>query len=114
MVPQAAHSRRLCVMESQDRFTKKANLRGSGRPFVIFLVGRTLVRPKTTRSIGALIGRINPDFAELGKTGVRGQDGFPKFRSEEQTSELQSRVDLVCRLLLEKKKKKDEKIIEYQ
>src|SRR5438105_10615822 len=28
-----------------------------------------------------------------------------KFRSEEHTSELQSRVDLVCRLLLEKKKK---------
>src|SRR5690349_23094884 len=31
-------------------------------------------------------------------------------RSEEHTSELQSRRDLVCRLLLEKKKKKREKI----
>src|SRR5699024_12442470 len=30
---------------------------------------------------------------------------FRKFRSEEHTSELQSRFDLVCRLLLEKKKK---------
>src|SRR5207247_9356121 len=30
-----------------------------------------------------------------------------KCRSEEHTSELQSRVDLVCRLLLEKKKQKD-------
>src|SRR5215207_10834269 len=30
----------------------------------------------------------------------------PTIRSEEHTSELQSRVDLVCRLLLEKKKKK--------
>src|SRR5437868_11391302 len=29
-----------------------------------------------------------------------------KIRSEEHTSELQSRFDLVCRLLLEKKKKK--------
>src|SRR5207247_6922158 len=29
------------------------------------------------------------------------------IRSEEHTSELQSRVDLVCRLLLEKKKKKN-------
>src|SRR5438105_8981777 len=28
----------------------------------------------------------------------------PRSRSEEHTSELQSRVDLVCRLLLEKKK----------
>src|SRR5438105_15075794 len=32
-------------------------------------------------------------------------------RSEEHTSELQSRVDLVCRLLLEKKKKKKKTII---
>src|SRR6478672_13786868 len=31
-------------------------------------------------------------------------------RSEEHTSELQSRSDLVCRLLLEKKKKKDKLI----
>src|SRR5438874_4233538 len=31
------------------------------------------------------------------------------FRSEEHTSELQSRRDLVCRLLLEKKKKKKKK-----
>src|SRR6266849_9924962 len=30
----------------------------------------------------------------------------PWMRSEEHTSELQSRVDLVCRLLLEKKKRK--------
>src|SRR5690349_23649359 len=33
-------------------------------------------------------------------------------RSEEHTSELQSRRDLVCRLLLEKKKKKDKSRIE--
>src|SRR5699024_11741455 len=32
-------------------------------------------------------------------------------RSEEHTSELQSRFDLVCRLLLEKKKKKEETLI---
>ena len=31
------------------------------------------------------------------------------WRSEEHTSELQSRFDLVCRLLLEKKKEKDNK-----
>src|SRR5437868_9483425 len=33
----------------------------------------------------------------------------PTARSEEHTSELQSRFDLVCRLLLEKKKKKTKK-----
>src|SRR5438132_6009892 len=32
--------------------------------------------------------------------------GFQRLRSEEHTSELQSHSDLVCRLLLEKKKKK--------
>src|SRR5699024_12228667 len=31
-------------------------------------------------------------------------------RSEEHTSELQSRFDLVCRLLLEKKKKHDDRV----
>src|SRR2546429_6056405 len=34
------------------------------------------------------------------------QAGARKVRSEEHTSELQSRLHLVCRLLLEKKKKK--------
>src|SRR5690349_22018142 len=34
-----------------------------------------------------------------------GADIFYQHRSEEHTSELQSRRDLVCRLLLEKKKK---------
>src|SRR5690349_23897178 len=39
---------------------------------------------------------------------VGGVEGRPQvaLRSEEHTSELQSRRDLVCRLLLEKKKKK--------
>src|SRR5438874_4337882 len=36
-------------------------------------------------------------------------DGHGHPRSEEHTSELQSRRDLVCRLLLEKKKKKEPK-----
>src|SRR2546422_8475884 len=34
----------------------------------------------------------------------QGQAGAPLVRSEEHTSELQSRLHLVCRLLLEKKK----------
>src|SRR2546422_4402240 len=39
---------------------------------------------------------------------VEKQDGVRRERSEEHTSELQSRLHLVCRLLLEKKKKKNE------
>src|SRR5687768_17681866 len=43
----------------------------------------------------------------VGQRGhVRGADGdAAEVRSEEHTSELQSRLHLVCRLLLEKKKK---------
>src|SRR2546422_1735546 len=43
------------------------------------------------------------DGAEQVGVGRRGLED----RSEEHTSELQSRLHLVCRLLLEKKKKKD-------
>src|SRR5690606_40274097 len=42
---------------------------------------------------------VTYDFARL-------MDGATEVRSEEHTSELQSRENLVCRLLLEKKKKK--------
>src|SRR2546422_7295355 len=38
--------------------------------------------------------------------GLGDADNFWQMRSEEHTSELQSRLHLVCRLLLEKKKKK--------
>src|SRR5687768_18069217 len=41
--------------------------------------------------------------------GPRGALNGGIFRSEEHTSELQSRLHLVCRLLLEKKKKKTQK-----
>src|SRR5699024_12093015 len=37
-----------------------------------------------------------------------------RMRSEEHTSELQSRFDLVCRLLLEKKKKKRKSVEKYK
>src|SRR5690242_21717916 len=42
----------------------------------------------------------------LGGPDYMGGDTAKKIRSEEHTSELQSHVNLVCRLLLEKKKKK--------
>src|SRR5690349_23245280 len=49
----------------------------------------------------------NPPFGGFSSATV---EQNPKFRSEEHTSELQSRRDLVCRLLLEKKKKKKNNI----
>src|SRR5690554_7412026 len=47
---------------------------------------------------------VGPEHA-----GHGGDEGHDQARSEEHTSELQSRPHLVCRLLLEKKKKKREK-----
>src|SRR2546421_8059788 len=52
-------------------------------------------RTRDTRS-----GRSRPTRTRRGIGPTR-----PRWRSEEHTSELQSRSDLVCRLLLEKKKK---------
>src|SRR5204863_7101982 len=47
-------------------------------------------------------GLINTDFADVKM--IMHDAGSALMRSEEHTSELQSRRDLVCRLLLEKKK----------
>src|SRR2546428_10395917 len=56
--------------------------------------------PLRLRSLEDLhIQRVLAKQKELGYEGLRGCAG----RSEEHTSELQSRSDLVCRLLLEKK-----------
>src|SRR5438067_9788179 len=55
------------------------------------------VRPNVGRHVREAV------FATLPPPGE--PDVIPPIRSEEHTSELQSRFDLVCRLLLEKKKK---------
>src|SRR5207247_10876788 len=55
-----------------------------------------LCREKTSPEI---LQMVDEAIGELESFGARIQN-----RSEEHTSELQSRVDLVCRLLLEKKK----------
>src|SRR2546421_7616649 len=58
----------------------------------------------------ALLGRPAPGHRGQGRRACPARDGDarhhhdPELRSEEHTSELQSRSDLVCRLLLEKKK----------
>src|SRR5437762_7085212 len=50
--------------------------------------------------------------AGFGRRAVAGLHPHPVKRSEEHTSELQSPMYLVCRLLLEKKKRIDDKHIE--
>src|SRR5690349_22690831 len=62
------------------------------------------------QTFGNIYSRIgNPTNAVLEErvAALEGGTAGLAVRSEEHTSELQSRRDLVCRLLLEKKKKKD-------
>src|SRR5690348_18061023 len=62
--------------------------------------------PQVTASGGASLLVVQPPSSSGGGQGGAG-GGCPAIRrSEEHTSELQSPVHLVCRLLLEKKKKK--------
>src|SRR5438477_4937114 len=76
----------------------------------------TLFRSGMWEEAGQREQRRNGDDAHTRAQDVgrrRGQDGRHhdrrrwRPRSEEHTSELQSHVNLVCRLLLEKKKKKN-------
>src|SRR5690349_24065706 len=70
---------------------------------------RSTLFPYTTlfRSVLILADPENDlDAVEAHDAGASAFLQKPRSRSEEHTSELQSRRDLVCRLLLEKKKKK--------
>src|SRR5690242_21176397 len=85
----------------------RSELHESDRRFCLPRAGRgddagdrsPAIQPRATRGTGAL----SPDAAGSYSRGVdHHRSGWP--RSEEHTSELQSHVNLVCRLLLEKKK----------
>src|SRR3712207_8664037 len=59
---------------------------------------------------GGVAGRRRRDGAEPAGGAAAGVRAAGQARSEEHTSELQSRQYLVCRLLLEKKKKDESKL----
>src|SRR5688572_33482934 len=61
----------------------------------------TLFRSPSMRDTDRTVTFLN------GTTGTFNQEFTRQNRSEEHTSELQSQSNLVCRLLLEKKKKKN-------
>src|SRR5690348_17842330 len=66
----------------------------------------TLFRSEKLRATWQQLGQLKPKFfsCTFGAGGST-REGTLDTRSEEHTSELQSPVHLVCRLLLEKKKK---------
>src|SRR5438094_5399661 len=61
----------------------------------------------TRRSSDLALGVENAFALDLGRMRGQYRDDERVARSEEHTSELQSPYDLVCRLLLEKKNKRD-------
>src|SRR3712207_7910960 len=86
----------------------------------LFRSNRLVLRPLRHLADGSYLAKIYRNAADRGRDrrgipvrGIRytlddpqrGGHGGGHVRSEEQTSELQSRQYLVCRLLLEKKKK---------
>src|SRR3712207_7409347 len=73
---------------------------------------RSTLFPYTTlfRSLSNVVkhagaANVEVQLSFIGRTVLKIVDDGAGFRSEEHTSELQSRQYLVCRLLLEKKKK---------
>src|SRR3989449_8588368 len=70
------------------------------------------VRPLYEEAIRDTIQRFEATGSPVITDGEQSKPSFvsyPIHRSEEHTSELQSRLHLVCRLLLEKKKKQNNK-----
>src|SRR5688572_32680962 len=83
-----------------------------GMLFFFFLMirrpPRSTLFPYTTLFRSGTSGRCSSDILPSGTRPTRSSStssGCARERSEEHTSELQSQSNLVCRLLLEKKKK---------
>src|SRR5438105_12494584 len=85
----------------------------TGRPVALKVLQLGLLDDVSSREMDARLQRefeaavrlVHPGIARVYEIRRDGRTALIATRSEEHTSELQSRVDLVCRLLLEKKKK---------
>src|SRR5207249_6702197 len=85
---------------------RSSDLIGGPNPLGITVNGVTLTAKGSQVSLIAEDGSIGDIIAKTGDIGAPDNPVIIRAtRSEEHTSELQSRFDLVCRLLLEKKKK---------
>src|SRR2546422_8429825 len=66
---------------------------------------RSLHLPLQRRGLRQMVGDVLMAEEAFAEAALEGGAAAAGMRSEEHTSELQSRLHLVCRLLLEKKKK---------
>src|SRR5690606_40934862 len=79
----------------------------SGTPYCSAMemaVAKASIRPEMVEPCFAIVMKISPGICVSGYNPMWRYPSWPAMRSEEHTSELQSRENLVCRLLLEKKK----------
>src|SRR5437868_10687067 len=82
-------------------------IHGSDRCFRKFLAAAKVYEADALVLGGDIAGKgLVPIRSHNGSLSARVRGESVTVRSEEHTSELQSRFDLVCRLLLEKKKEK--------
>src|SRR4051812_49632933 len=75
-------------------------------PYTTLFRSRRCRRPRGTTSPRTSKRSANTAFGSTSSCAIQWPRWRRAERSEEHTSELQSHVNLVCRLLLEKKKKK--------
>src|SRR6266496_1237211 len=95
-------------VETFARVIPAANVHHGDAPLIVFFGGARIL---LVRRPHALLGDLDVHARAVGKFFAGTFQNFFELllgpgRSEEHTSELQSRRELVCRLLLEKKKKK--------
>src|SRR5207247_9376145 len=114
-LPRAEAARQLGQLRNGAVWTIAALLVGIA--LMVYVLGLVIVRP-LERLTAAAAKVASGDLSVDLPVGGTGEVGYLthvfntlvarlRERSEEHTSELQSRVDLVCRLLLEKKKEKE-------
>src|SRR5215207_10572434 len=84
--------------------------------FLLFVFFFLMIRrpPRSTLFPYTTLFRSHSSRSTKRPRPMSGLSRSPRMRSEEHTSELQSRVDIVCRLLLEKKKKTNRNILKLK
>src|SRR5205807_5744852 len=93
-------------MKDREALILTAEERIAAREYEVFCGLRDAVRAQIAPLQAAARAVAEVDvYAALAEAAVRHRYVRPRLRSEEHTSELQSPCNLVCRLLLEKKKK---------
>src|SRR5207253_1893227 len=94
-----------------SKFTASTNTRSHRKDFVTDASGMSRIEPYSRSPFSLPAGWVDPGL--ICSIFARARSIFlmisSTVRSEEHTSELQSRGHLVCRLLLEKKKTKNNK-----